>query len=155
MNPQRLFHTVITLYEKHRAAAICEQLGISPFAVRVLDVVTCLPGIRIEDVESLLTTTRAKVVSAVFELSGRDLLTHIDPSIGHEDIRLHARSEMLSARVAEQSDAAPADLTPALKAYQQKLLDQIAQWTAGSAERTPKALLRASANAEFGEGPSG
>ncbi|MGU7773677.1 hypothetical protein ACV229_26280 [Burkholderia sp. MR1-5-21] len=160
MDPQRLFHAVVTLYENHRATVLGEQLGISPFAVRVLDIVTCLPGSRIEDVENLLTATRAKVVSTVFELSGKGLLAYIDPSFVHEDMRLYAQHELPSLPeathqgVVSAEDVMPDDLATALETYQRKLLDQIAQWTAGSDERASEVMLQALAKAESGDHPA-
>lgn len=149
MNSHRLFHTVVTLYEKYRAEAHGDLLGISPTAVRVLDIALCLPGSRIEDVEHLLTSTRAKVVGAVFELSGRGLLKYIDPSAGFEDIRLYAESAAVSIQEAD----AFRETAPALEAYRGVLLDEIRRWASDSSERTSKTLLSALVKAETGDGP--
>ena len=118
-------------------------------AVRVLDIALCLPGSRIEDVEHLLTSTRAKVVSAVFELSGRGLLMYIDPSVGFEDIRLYAES----AGASIQEVDAFRETAPAMEAYRQVLLDEIRRWASDSSQRTPKNLLSALAKAETGDDP--
>lgn len=117
-------------------------------AIRVLDIVWCLPGSRIEDVEHLLTSTRAKVVSAVFELSGRGLLTSVDPSVGYEDIRLYAEDAAASI----QEPDAFRETAPALEAYRQILLDEIRRWAADSGERNSKTLLNALTKAETGDG---
>ncbi|WP_155639473.1 hypothetical protein [Burkholderia multivorans] len=154
MSSHRLFHTVVTLYEKYRAEALGDLLGISPMAIRVLDIVLCLPGSRIEDVEHLLTSTRAKVVSAVFELSGRGLLTSVDPSVGYEDIRLYAED---AATAIQEADVFR-ETAPALEAYREILLEEIRRWASDSGERTSKSLLSALAKAETGDGvvvPSG
>ncbi|ARL59880.1 hypothetical protein BOC52_25915 [Burkholderia pseudomallei] len=116
-------------------------------AVRVLDIALCLPGSRIADVEHLLTSTRAKVVSAVFELSGRGLLTYIDPSVGFEDIRLYAESAAASIQEAD----AFRETAPALEACRRVLLDEIRRWASESSERTSKTLLSALAKAETGD----
>jgi hypothetical protein len=132
MDSQRLLHTAITLYESHRATVLGKRLGIAPFAVRVLDIVTCLPGTRIKDVEELLTTTRAKVISTVFDLVGKGLLTFIDPAFGIEDIQLYITQEAQVAgntEILPAKEAVPAELEMALQAYQWKLLDHIAYWT--------------------------
>ncbi|KWH26324.1 hypothetical protein WL98_06395 [Burkholderia multivorans] len=123
-------------------------------AIRVLDIVLCLPGSRIEDVEHLLTSTRAKVVSAVFELSGRGLLTSVDPSVGYEDIRLYAED---AATAIQEADVFR-ETAPALEAYREILLEEIRRWASDSGERTSKSLLSALAKAETGDGvvvPSG
>lgn len=132
MDPQRLLHTAITLYESHRAIALGGQLGISPFAVRVLDIVICLPGTRIKEVEDLLTSTRAKVISTVFDLVGKGLLMYIDLSSGIEDIQLYVTQEAQEAWHADALStkrAVSGELAHALQSYQWNLLDQIASWT--------------------------
>jgi hypothetical protein len=146
MNSHRLFHTVVMMYEKYRAEALGDLLGISPMAVRVLDVAVCLPGSRIEDVEHLLTSTRARVVSAVFELSGRGLLTYIDPSAECEDIRLYA-DNAASVREADSFS----EIAPVLEAYRRELLGVIDRWSSRSGEMVSKALMSALTKAEFGE----
>ncbi|PPK41562.1 hypothetical protein B0G57_12843 [Trinickia symbiotica] len=151
MNSHRLFHFVVTLYEKHRAEALGDLLGISPMAVRVLDIALSLPGSRIEDVEHLLTTSRAKLVSAVFELSGRGLLRYIDPSVGFEDIRLYAESAAASIQEADWFS----EPTPALDAYRLVLQDEIRRWASGSGEAASKALLGALAEADSGDDRTG
>lgn len=132
MDTQRLLHTAITLYESHRAVVLGERLGISPCAVRVLDIVICLPGTRIKEIEDLLTTTRSKVISTVFDLVAKGLLTYIDLSIGIEDIQLYVTQEAQEAWHADILSAKrgmPADLALAMQSYQWKLLDQVASWT--------------------------
>jgi len=132
MDPQRLLHTAITLYESHRAIVLGERLGISPCAVRVLDIVNCLPGTRIKEAEALLTTTRAKVISTVFDLAGKGLLTYVDLSSGIEDIQLYVTQlaqEAWHADILPAKKAMSEDVALAMQAHQSKLLDQIAHWT--------------------------
>lgn len=68
MDAHYIFPMFVSVYENYRAEALSKHLGISAPAVKLLDLVDCLPGISLGTAERALGCGRTQTVGAAFEL---------------------------------------------------------------------------------------